>query len=77
MTHGRPEGTADGYHFNDFSSMEDRYRGNAIARTVAQVRLGFRVWGLGFQGLHGGLVPQQRHRAHRRTVFFYHLLTTL
>mmetsp|Transcript_42375 Transcript_42375/g.113336 ORF Transcript_42375/g.113336 Transcript_42375/m.113336 type:complete len:356 (+) Transcript_42375:296-1363(+) len=39
MTLGRPEGTADGYHFNDFAAEGGRYRGNAIARTLAQIVL--------------------------------------
>ena len=37
MTLGRPEGTADGYHFNEWANLEDTFRGNAIARTCAHV----------------------------------------
>lgn len=34
-TISRPEGTADGYHFNEWACLEDVFRGNAISRVHA------------------------------------------
>jgi len=34
-TLSRPEGTADGYHFNEWACLEDVFRGNAISRAHA------------------------------------------
>ncbi|EKX32027.1 hypothetical protein GUITHDRAFT_148897 [Guillardia theta CCMP2712] len=35
----RPEGTSDGYHFNEWACLEDNFRGNSISRTIANIVL--------------------------------------
>eukprot|EP00802_Teleaulax_amphioxeia_P006615 Tamp_06619.p1 GENE.Tamp_06619~~Tamp_06619.p1 ORF type:complete len:879 (-),score=111.99 Tamp_06619:33-2381(-) len=37
LTIGRPEGTADGYHFNEWACLEDTFRGNSISRATAHI----------------------------------------